>query len=111
MREVRFAAKMTRKAAPNAPRTRLTRGLSFIQASAHPSELPCEPVKTAIHDMTTAPGFPETPHALEKRQVEDGAAITVPVTGAFGSRERVLVDKLARRRDQLPDQTRWVTLA
>jgi pimeloyl-ACP methyl ester carboxylesterase len=111
MREVRFAAKMTRKAAPNAPRNRLTRGLSFIQASGHPSDLPYEPVKTAIDDMATAPGFRETLHALEKRQFEDGAAITVPVTVAFGSRDRVLLPKVARRRDQLPDQTRWVTLS
>jgi pimeloyl-ACP methyl ester carboxylesterase len=111
MREVRFAAKMTRKAAPDAPRTRLTRGLSFIQASGHPSELPYEPVKTAIHDMATAPGFRETLHALEKRQFQDGAAIDVPVTVAFGSRDRVLLPKVARRRDQLPDQTRWVTLS
>ena len=111
MREVRFAAKMTRRAAPNAPRNRLTRGLSFIQASGHPSDLPYEPVKTAIHDMATAPGFRETLHALEKRQFEDGAAITVPVTVAFGSRDRVLLPKVARRRDQLPDQTRWVTLS
>jgi pimeloyl-ACP methyl ester carboxylesterase len=111
MREVRFAAKMTQKAAPNAPRNRLTRGLSFIQASGHPSDLPYEPVKTAIHDMATAPGFRETLHALEKRQFEDGAAITVPVTVAFGSRDRVLLPKVARRRDQLPDQTRWVTLS
>ena len=61
--------------------------------------------------MATAPGFRETLRALEKRQFEDGAAITVPVTVAFGSRDRVLLPKVARRRDQLPDQTRWVTLS
>jgi pimeloyl-ACP methyl ester carboxylesterase len=33
----------------------------------------------------------------------------VPVTVAFGSRDRVLLPGVARRRDQLPDQTRWVT--
>jgi pimeloyl-ACP methyl ester carboxylesterase len=32
------------------------------------------------------------------------------VTVAFGSRDRVLLPGVARRRDQLPDQTRWVTL-
>src|SRR3954452_24803987 len=111
MREVRFAAKITRTAAPNAPRTRLTRGLSFLQASGHPSELPYEPVKTAIHDMATAPGFRETLRALEKTQFEDGAAITVPVTVAFGSRDRVLLPGLARPRVELPDQTLWVTLS
>jgi len=70
-----------------------------------------EPVKTAIHDMATAPGFRETLRALEKTQFEDGAAITVPVIVAFGSPDRVLLPKVARRRDQLPDQTRWVTLS
>jgi pimeloyl-ACP methyl ester carboxylesterase len=108
---VRLTAKITRRVAPKAPRTRLGRGLSLMQASGHPFGLPYEPVRTAIHDMATAPGFRETLHALEKRQFKDGAAITVPVTVAFGSRDRVLLPKVARRRDQLPDQTRWVTLS
>ena len=111
MRQVRLTAKITRRVAPNAPRTRLGRGLSLMQASGHPFNLPYEPVKTAVHDMAAAPGFRETLRALEKRQFEDGAAITVPVTVAFGSRDRVLLPGVARRRDQLPDQTRWVTLS
>jgi pimeloyl-ACP methyl ester carboxylesterase len=110
MRQVRLTAKITRRVAPNAPRTRLSRGLSMVQASGHPFRLPYEPVRTAVHDMAAAPGFRETLRALEKRQFEDGAAITVPVTVAFGSRDRVLLPGVARRRDQLPDQTRWVTL-
>ena len=81
-----------------------------MQASGHPFDLPYEPVTTAVHDMTAAPGFRETLRVLERRQFEDGAAITVPVTVAFGSRDRVLLPGVARRRDQLPDQTRWVTL-
>jgi hypothetical protein len=82
-----------------------------MQASGHPFDLPYEPVRTAVHDMTAAPGFRETLRVLERRQFEDGAAITVPVTVAFGSRDRVLLPGVARRRDQLPDQTRWVTLS
>jgi pimeloyl-ACP methyl ester carboxylesterase len=111
MRQVRLTAKLTRRFAPNAPRTRVGRGLSLIQASGHPFKLPYDPVRTAIHDMADAPGFRETLRALEKRQFEDGAAITVPVTVAFGSRDRVLLPGVARRRDELPDQTRWVTLS
>jgi pimeloyl-ACP methyl ester carboxylesterase len=110
MRQARLTAKITRRVAPNAPKRRLSRGLSFVQASGHPFQLPYEPVKTAVHDMAAAPGFRETLRALEKRQFEDGAAITVPVTVAFGSRDRVLLPGVARRRDELPDQTRWVTL-
>ena len=52
--------------------------------------------------MSTAPGFRETLHALEKRQFEDGAAITVPVTVAFGSRDRVLLTKVARAATNYP---------
>ena len=110
MRQVRLTAKLTRRLAPNAPRTRIGRGLALIQASGHPFKLPYEPVRTAVHDMAAAPGFRETLRALEKRRFEDGAAITVPVTVAFGSRDRVLLPGVARRRAQLPDQTRWVTL-
>ena len=54
------------------------------------------------------PGDPARPG---EATVEDGAAITVPVTIAFGSRDRVLLPGVARRRDQLPNQTRWVTLS
>jgi pimeloyl-ACP methyl ester carboxylesterase len=111
MRQVRLTAKVTRRLAPNAPRTRVGRGLSLIQASGHPFKLPYEPVHTAVHDMAAAPGFRETLRALEKRQFEDGAAIKVPVTVAFGSRDRVLLPGVARRRNELPDQTRWVTLS
>lgn len=111
MRQARLAAKITRRVAPNAPKTRLSRGLSFLQASGHPFQLPEEPVRRAIHDMAATPGFRETLRGLEKRQFEDGAAITVPVTVAFGSRDRVLLPGVARRRGELPDQTRWVELS
>ena len=48
----------------------------------------------------------EVPETLEKRQFEDGAAITVPVTVAFGSRDRVLLPKVARRRGSpLPERS------
>ncbi len=52
--------------------------------------------------MAAAPGFRETLRALEQHRFEDGAEITVPVTIAFGSRDRVLLHRVARRRDQLP---------
>jgi pimeloyl-ACP methyl ester carboxylesterase len=110
MRQARLNARITRRVAPNAPRTRLARGLAMFQASGHPFRLPYEPVRATVHAMAAAPGFRETLRALERRRFEDGAAITVPVTVAFGSRDRVLLPGVARRRDQLPEQTRWVGL-
>jgi pimeloyl-ACP methyl ester carboxylesterase len=83
----------------------------MIQVSGRPFRLPYEPVRTAVHDIATAPGFRETLRGLEQHRFEDGAAITVPVTIAFGSRDRVLLPVVSRRRDQLPNHARWVTLA
>jgi pimeloyl-ACP methyl ester carboxylesterase len=111
MRQARLNARVTRRLAPHAPRTRLARGLAMIPASGRPFRLPYEPVRTAVHDLAAAPGFRETLRGLEQRRFEDGAAITAPVTIAFGSRDRLLLPGVARRRDQLPGHTRWVTLA
>jgi pimeloyl-ACP methyl ester carboxylesterase len=61
--------------------------------------------------MAITPGFRETLRGLEQRSFRDGAAIDVPVTVAFGTRDRVLLPPLARRRDELPTQSRWVKLA
>jgi pimeloyl-ACP methyl ester carboxylesterase len=44
---------------------------------------------------------------LQRARTVTALAVTVP----FGSRDRVLLPGVARRRDQLPDQTRWVTLS
>jgi len=110
MRQARLNARIVRRLAPNAPRTRLARALFMATASGRPFELPYAPVHRAVHDMATAPGFRETLRALEVRNFQDGAAIKVPVTIAFGSRDRVLLPLLARRRAQVPKQARWLKL-
>ncbi len=110
MRQFRLNARLTRLLAPNAPQNRLVRGLSMLPASGRPFSLPYEPVRTMVHDLADAPGFREALHGLESNRFEGGADITAPVTVAFGSRDLVMLPGLARWRDQLPDQTRWVTL-
>jgi pimeloyl-ACP methyl ester carboxylesterase len=61
--------------------------------------------------MAAAPGFRKSLRAAERRSFRDGTAIRVPVTVAFGSRDRVLPPVIARRRSPLPAQTRWIKLA
>jgi pimeloyl-ACP methyl ester carboxylesterase len=107
MRQTRLNARIIRRLAPNAPKTRLARALFMATASGHPFKVPYEPVRRAVHDMATAPGFRETLRAMERCSFRDGAAIQVPVTVAFGSRDRVLLPLIARRRTELPQQTRW----
>jgi pimeloyl-ACP methyl ester carboxylesterase len=110
MRQARMNAKVVRRVFPNAPKSRLGRAFATSQVSGHPFKAPYEPVRDNVHAMAEAPGFRETLRALEKERFTGGAEITVPVTVAFGTRDRVLLPGVARRRDQLPDQTRWVRL-
>ena len=101
---------VVRRLFPDAPRTRIGRALAASQVSGHPFRMPYEPARDAVHAMAAAPGFRETLRALEKDRFSGGGAITVPVTVAFGTRDRVLLPGVARRRDELPEQTRWVRL-
>jgi pimeloyl-ACP methyl ester carboxylesterase len=110
MRQARLNARLVRLLFPNAPRTRLGRALAAGQVSGHPFRVPYQPAHDAVRAMASAPGFRETLRALEKTRFTGGDAITVPVTVAFGTRDRVLLPGVARRRDQLPEQTRWVKL-
>jgi pimeloyl-ACP methyl ester carboxylesterase len=110
MRQFRINAKLARRLAPDAPESRLVRGVSMLPASGRPFSLPYEPVRTIVRDMAAAPGFRETLRALESSRFSDGAGITAAVTIAFGSRDMVMLPGIARRRDQLPDHTRWVTM-
>ena len=110
MRLARFNARIVRRLFPHAPRSRAGRALASAQVAGHPFRMPYRPVHDSVHAMATAPGFRETLRALEKTRFTDGAAITVPVTVAFGSRDRVLLPGVARHRGQLPAQTRWVRL-
>jgi pimeloyl-ACP methyl ester carboxylesterase len=110
MRQARLNAKVVRRLMPDAPRTRLGRAFAAMQVSGHPFRVPYRPAHDGIHAMAAAPGFRETLRALEKDRFTGGDAITVPVTVAFGTRDRVLFPVLTRHRDELPAQTRWVRL-
>src|SRR4051794_18727343 len=90
MRQSRINARIARRLAPDAPRTRWARALFMAQLSGHPSKVSYAMANRAIHDMATASGFRETLHAAESTGFRGGAVIRVPVTVAFGSRDRVL---------------------
>lgn len=67
--------------------------------------IPAEEAFAAAQDFVSAPGFEATfAHADSFR---GGHEITVPVTVAFGTHDWLLT-KSARRRHELPLQTRWL---
>ena len=82
----------------------------MAQLSGRPSKVPYALANAAIEDMATAPGFRETLHGAERTGFRHGADIHVPVTVAFGTRDRVLPPLITRRRSQLPPQTRWIKI-
>jgi pimeloyl-ACP methyl ester carboxylesterase len=110
LRQARINARIVRWLAPGAPRSRLARTLFMAQISGHPSKVPYALANQAIHDMATAPGFRQVLHGAERTGFRDGAAIQVPVTVAFGSRDRVIPPILARRRGELPAHARWIEI-
>ena len=110
MRQARINSRLVRRLAPAAPRSRLARGLFMIQLSGHPTKVPYAAANAAIHDMATAAGFRETLRAAEGTSFRDGTGIEVPVTVAFGSRDRALPPIVARRRKHLPPHTRWIKI-
>lgn len=87
-----------------AGRTMLLRG-----TMARPRNMSAEDATELAQTFARTPFFKE--HISETRQARfrDGGKIDVPVTVAWGDRER-LVPKRARRTDELPTQTRFVTL-
>jgi pimeloyl-ACP methyl ester carboxylesterase len=111
MRQTRLNARIIHRLAPNAPKTRLARALFMATASGHPFKVAYEPVRQAVQDMATAPGFRDTLRAMERTRFRDGAAIQTPVTIAFGRRDMVLLPVIARRRTELPTHAQWLTLA
>jgi pimeloyl-ACP methyl ester carboxylesterase len=110
LRQSRINARIVRWLAPEAPRFKAARALFMAQMSGHPARVPYQAANRVIHDMATAPGFWDTLWAAERTGFHGGAGITVPVTVAFGTRDRVLPPMLARRRSQAPRHARWVEI-
>jgi pimeloyl-ACP methyl ester carboxylesterase len=110
MRQSRLNAKLVHRLFPNAPKTQAARALAAIQVSGHPFRVPYVPARDTLRAMAKAPGFRATLRGLEKHRFTDGEEIAAPVTVAFGTRDRVLLPLVARRRKELPAHTRWVRL-
>ncbi len=89
----------------------LGRKLAMWQQFAHPERLPPRAAVEAAKAFAYSPGFDEHLMATGRERFVGGRSIEVPVTVAFGQRDRLLLRSQSRHRDQLPPQTRWFELS
>lgn len=106
LRVTRLLAVRAGKTLRRLVRSRAGRALVLGQALGHPMRATPAAALAAVAAMATSRGFDATLQATRRRRFRSGHALDVPVTVAFGSRDRVLLRRRWRQLDELPPQTR-----
>lgn len=88
----------------------LGRKLMMWQQFAHPEGVPARAAVEAAKAFAYSPGFDEHLMATSRERFVGGHSLAVPVTVAFGGRDRLLLRHQSRHREELPPQTRWLEL-
>lgn len=78
--------------------------------TAHSWQMSSEDAADMITNFARSPGILPHLRATERERFTGGQGITVPVTVAWGARDRLLLPWQSRRHEELPSQTRWLTL-
>jgi pimeloyl-ACP methyl ester carboxylesterase len=95
-----LAAKASRLIAAKADRILARPGvrvLAFKQLAAHPERIPFSELVPVVRDLARAPWFDQTLGAINRLPFSGGEQITVPVTIAWGERDRLLLPHQAKR--------------
>jgi pimeloyl-ACP methyl ester carboxylesterase len=90
-------------------RTRAGRIALMGQSFARPWRIPADAAVETIRAFGRTRGFRTHLEMTSSIRFQDGQEIDVPVTIAFGTRER-LIPRKGRLRDELPAHTRWIDL-
>jgi len=88
----------------------LGRRLMLSQNIARPERGPPVAAVEIARAFGRSPGFDAHLDATIPQRFVGGRSIAVPVSVAFGVKDRVLLRNQSRHRDQLPPQTRWFEL-
>ena len=94
---------------PSLMRSSLGRTLLLRGTVAKPRQMPAEAAIELATTFARTPSFDKHLAATRRERFRDGHGIEVPVTVAWGDKERLIPAK-ARRRDELPAHTHFVTL-
>jgi pimeloyl-ACP methyl ester carboxylesterase len=109
MRAEHTMGKRFSRLTPRVLRSAVGRTLLMGGTVAKPRQLPADVAIDMATTFATTPAFDEHFAQTTRERFRGGQAITVPVTVAWGAKERVL-PLGGRRRDELPAHTRVVTL-
>lgn len=107
------AVRIARLAAPRAsalmgrPRVR---SVALRSLAAHPERMPAEAAAGDVRALAAAPWFDATLPTIQPRAFLDGSGITVPVTVAWGERDRLLLPRQSRRAGTIIPSARLITL-
>jgi pimeloyl-ACP methyl ester carboxylesterase len=94
---------------PRIMRSELGRTILLRGTVAKPRQIPADAATEMATTFARMPGFKAHLAATRRERFRDGRHIDVPVTVAWGDRERLIPAK-ARLRDELPPHTSFVTL-
>jgi pimeloyl-ACP methyl ester carboxylesterase len=108
----RLLATSTRPLQPVLLRSRLVRTVGMSSGSAWPGEVPYEVALAAARAQSDAPGYVAALDGTLGNHFDraDEIAPDVPVTAAFGDRDRILAGPGVQDRSMRPGHARWVRL-
>ena len=80
------------------------------QTFAHPERVPARDAAETVRAFAQAPWFEETLVAVRREHFADGDRIEVPVTIAWGEKDRLLLPRQAKRAGKQIPRAKLVTL-
>jgi pimeloyl-ACP methyl ester carboxylesterase len=110
---LRMTVRVARLLAPRADRllvSPLARTLAFSQVAARPKQIPSADAAASLRALAGAPWFDETLQAATDERFRGGEQITVPITIAWGEKDRLLLPRQPRRAARAIPGARLVTL-
>jgi pimeloyl-ACP methyl ester carboxylesterase len=110
---LQLAVRAARGLAPRADRLlKRPRGrqLALGQMCAHPARMPAADAAASVRALADAPWFDDSLEAIRQERFGGGERIDVPVTIAWGEKDRLLLPRQARRAARLIPSARLVTL-
>lgn len=108
----RSFARITRPAIPVLSRSPLARAVGFRHTVERPEMLTPEMTAAAVRDLIEAEAYDAAHDGMVNRAFDrpDSIGHDVPVTIAFGDRDRIIPASIAREREHAPIHARWVTI-